>query len=49
MKPPWVRRVHAVLAVPLFYISIFAIFYFFGGKQIGDIYIDRNFINGKLL
>jgi D-alanyl-lipoteichoic acid acyltransferase DltB (MBOAT superfamily) len=42
----WKRRIRAVAAVPLFFMSVFAIFYFFGGIELtGDIFMMKLLID----
>lgn len=42
------RRLTCALATPLFAMSALSNFYFFAGKEVGDIYIDR-FLQGEKL
>ncbi|XP_067681278.1 protein-cysteine N-palmitoyltransferase HHAT-like [Haliotis asinina] len=41
LSPAMVRRLRCVLVVPLFLMSCFAVFYFFGGLAFGDIFLKR--------
>ncbi|XP_041353207.1 protein-cysteine N-palmitoyltransferase HHAT-like [Gigantopelta aegis] len=41
LSPASVRRLHATLVVPLFLLSAFAIFFFFGGEEVGSIFFER--------
>ena len=42
-----VQRIHAVFAIPVFLISCFSIFCFFGGQVVGYIFFERLIIEGK--
>ena len=48
MNSTWKRRIGCFLAAPLLAVSAVSNFYFFGGKQIGDIFVTR-LLNGKKL
>ncbi|XP_067681277.1 protein-cysteine N-palmitoyltransferase HHAT-like [Haliotis asinina] len=41
LSPAMVRRVHCALYTPLFLMSVFAVFYFFSGLTVGDIFVRR--------
>lgn len=43
-----IRRFHCILASPLLAMSAISNFFFFGGEQIGNIFI-QNTLNGKFL
>ncbi|KAK3591607.1 hypothetical protein CHS0354_013790 [Potamilus streckersoni] len=48
LSPATVQRIHALLAVPVFLISCFSIFCFFGGRAVGYIFFERLIIKGWL-
>lgn len=41
LSPAGIRRVRAVSSVPLLFMSLFAIFYFFGGSSSGPIFLSK--------
>ncbi|KAK7107295.1 protein-cysteine N-palmitoyltransferase HHAT-like [Littorina saxatilis] len=41
LSPAGVRRVRAVMSVPVFLMSVFAIFYFFGGTESGLVFLRK--------
>lgn len=43
--PQMLRRIYCFIATPLFAISAISNFYFFAGKEVGDIYM-RRFLGG---
>ena len=41
LSPAGIRRVRALMSVPMFIMSVFAIFYFFGGTGSGRVFLDK--------
>ncbi|KAK7463226.1 hypothetical protein BaRGS_00038211 [Batillaria attramentaria] len=45
LTPAGIRRIRAVMSVPVFLMSVFAIFYFFGGTDSGEIFLNKLLFN----